>query len=98
MTDLVPSGQVDKVLGPHLQRIYKIRPTTPSDPGRMPDAVNLSAQARRMRIATEAIQAFGDVRQGKVAQIQQLLEQDCYKPSESDIADCMLKRAIERLV
>jgi flagellar biosynthesis anti-sigma factor FlgM len=62
----------------------------------MPDAVSLSATARHMRIATEAIQALGEVRQGKVNEIRQLLEQGKYQPSEQEIADSIMRRAIER--
>ena len=93
---MVPTGTVEKVLGPHLQRVYKIRWTPPCDQGRMPDAVSLSAKARHMRIATEAIQALGEVRQGKVNEIRQLLEQGKYQPSEQEIADSIMRRAIER--
>ena len=95
---MVPTGQVDKVLGPHLQRIYKIRWAPPCDPGRTPDAVSVSTQAQRMRVATEAIHALGETREAKIAETRRLLEQGGYQPSEQEIADRMLRRAIEKLV
>ncbi len=95
---MVPTGQVEKVLGPHLQRIYKIHPTPPCPSSTKPDAVSLSATAHHLRVAAEKIRELPDVRQDKIAEIRERLQQGGYEPSSSEIADRMLRRAIEKMI
>lgn len=94
---LLAGGGVERVLGPHLQRIYKTQPTARAQSVSRQDVVTISVEARLAQKAREAAANAPDVRADVVADAKSRIAGGENKPS-IDLANTIMQRASERQV
>lgn len=94
---LLAGGGVERVLGPHMQKIYKTHTTARVRSVSGQDVVTISVEARLAQKAREAAANAPDVRPAVVAEAQSRLASGATTPS-SELARTILQRASERQV
>ena len=94
---LLAGGGVERVLGPHLQKIYKTQPTARAQSVSRQDVVTISVEARLAQRAREAAVKAPDLRADVVAAAKNRIESG-EAVSSNDLARTILQRASERQV
>lgn len=92
---LVSGGGVERVLGPHLQRIYKTHSTPRVKSAAQQDVVTISFEARLAQKARAAAANAPDVRADVVAEARSRVD-DGYSVTSTDLAQAMLTRVSRR--
>jgi hypothetical protein len=94
---LVSGGGIERVLGPHLQRIYKTNSTPRVKSASQQDVVQISVEARLAQKAREAAAKAPDIRSEAVAKAKSQVESGRVVSSD-ELAQAILKRVSERQV
>lgn len=94
---LLAGGGVERVLGPHLQKIYKTQATARVQSVSRQDVVTISVEARLAQKAREAAAKAPDLRQDVVADAKSRLAGGSSVPS-TELARTIMSRASERQV
>lgn len=89
---IISNGGVERVLGPHLQRIYKSNAVERSMVAGDADSVVISTEARLVQLARQTARQLPEVREDRVAVLQQAVSNGEYQPSNDDVAASMLMR------
>lgn len=92
---LLAGGGVERVLGPHLQKIYKTNTTARVQSVSRQDVVTISVEARLAQKAREAAADAPSVRADVVADAKSRLESGV-SMSNTDLARMIMQRASER--
>lgn len=94
---LLPGGGVEKVLGPHLQRVHRTNHTKAVRAAIDRDVVTISTEARLVQKARDIAGKLPEVRQDLVDRASaKLAERGSIEPRE--VADAIIDRARERQI
>lgn len=94
---LLAGGGVERVLGPHMQKIYRTHQTQRVQTVSQKDVVTISVEARLAGKAREAAANTPDLRQDVVAKAKSRIESGCSVPS-IELARTIMQRSLERKV
>jgi hypothetical protein len=94
---LLTGGGVERVLGPHLQRIYQTHSTPRVRSTSQQDVLTISAEARLAQKAREAAAKVPAIRPDVVAKAKSQVESGL-ATSSVDLARTIMQRASERQV
>lgn len=92
---IVPSGKVDKSMGIHLQRIYKMQAADEAGQVVRKDVVSISRFAALVERGRAAAMSLPEVRQDRVDQARAMMESGA-EPEAGSLAAAIINSAVER--